>query len=72
MARHPDRAIADLTRSRAMQDPSFGTSFAEAQAYLRSLKVAMIDIGNPLELYVFEAYCAIELDTHQWNSFETH
>ena len=72
MARHPDRAIANFTRSGAMQDPLFGTSFAEAQAYLRSLNVAMIAIENPLELYVFEPYCAIELDTHQWNSFETH
>ena len=72
MARHPDRAVANLTRSQAMQDPLFGTSFAEAQTYLRSLQVAVIAIENPLELYVFEAYCALELDTHQWNSFETH
>lgn len=55
-----------------MQDPLFGMSFAEAQAYLRSLQVAAIAIENPLELYVFEPYCALELDTHQWNSFETH
>lgn len=72
MARHPDRTIANLTRSEAMQDPLFGTSFAEAQAYLRSLQVAAIAIENPLELYVFEPYCALELDAHQWNSFETH
>ncbi|MDQ8020939.1 MAG: hypothetical protein REI94_03815 [Moraxellaceae bacterium] len=72
MARHPDKAVANLTRSEAMQDPLFGTSFVEAQAYLRSLQVAAISIENPLELYVFEAYCALELDTHQWNSFETH
>src|SRR3546814_12389402 len=31
MARHPDRTIADLTRSEALKDPLFGTSFAEAQ-----------------------------------------
>lgn len=72
IAKHPDRAIAEMTRSEAMQDPLFGTSFGEAQAYLRSLQVAAIAIENPLELYVFEAYCALELDTHQWNSFETH
>jgi hypothetical protein len=72
MARHPDRTVANLTRSEAMQDPLFGTSFSEAQAYLRSLQVATIAIENPLELYVFEPYCALELDTHQWNSFETH
>lgn len=72
IARHPDKTIARLTRSEAMQDPLFGSSFAEAQSYLRSLQVAFIAIENPLELYVFEPYCALELDTHQWNSFETH
>jgi hypothetical protein len=70
--RHPDQTIANLTRSEAMDDPLFGTSFAEAQTYLRSLQVVAVAIENPLELYVFEPYCAIELDTHQWNSFETH
>jgi len=72
MKRHPDQTIANLTRAEAMDDPLFGTSFEEAQTYLRSLQVAAVAIENPLELYVFEPYCAIELDTHQWNSFETH
>ncbi|MEA9565528.1 hypothetical protein [Xanthomonas sp. WHRI 8932A] len=72
ISRHAGTTIAKLTRSEAMQDPLFGTSFAEAQAYLRTLQVAFITIENPLELYVFEPYCALELDTHQWNSFETH
>jgi hypothetical protein len=72
LRKHPDRTIANLTRSAAMSDPLFGTSFGEAQQYLRSLSVASVGIDNPLELYVFEPYCAIELDTHQWNSFETH
>lgn len=72
MTKHPDRTIVNLTRSEAMQDPLFGTSFTEAQTYLRSLQVATIAITNPLELYVFEPFCALELDTHQWNSFETH
>lgn len=72
MNRHPDQTIANLTRSDAMDDPLFGTSFAEAQTYLRSLQVAAVAIENPLELYVFEPYCAMELDTHQWNAFETH
>jgi hypothetical protein len=72
MKRHPDQTIANLTRSEAMDDPLFGTSFTEAQCYLRSLQVAAVAIENALELYVFEPYCAIELNTHQWNSFETH
>jgi hypothetical protein len=61
-----------MARSQALQDALFGTSFAEAQEYLRSLTVAYVEIPNPLELYTFEPYCAIALDTHQWNSFETH
>jgi len=72
ISKHPDRAVETLTRSEAMQDPLFGISFAEAQVYLRSLQVAFIAIESPLELYVFEPYCALELDTHQWNSFRTH
>ncbi len=67
MTKHPDRTIVNLTRSEAMQDPLFGTSFTEAQTYLLSLQVATIAITNPLELYVFEPFCALELDTHQWN-----
>lgn len=70
--KHADQTIAKLSRANAMLDPLFGISFAEAQAYLRTLDVAYIEIKNPLELYIFEPYCAIELDTHQWNSFETH
>jgi hypothetical protein len=72
MTKHPDRVVARLTRSEAIRDPLFGTSFTEAQSYLRSLQVAAVSIENPLELYVFEPFCALELDTHQWNSFETH
>lgn len=72
MKRHPDQTISNLTRSEAMDDLLFGTSFSDAQSYLRSLMVAAVEIENPLELYVFEPYCAIELDTHQWNSFQTH
>ena len=63
MKRHPDQTIANLTRSEAMEAPLFGTSFAEVQTYLRFLEVAAVAIENPLELYVFEPYCAIELNT---------
>jgi len=72
MKTHPDQTIASRTRDDAMKDPLFGTTFEEARTYLRSLYVATVQIDNPLELYVFEPMCAVELDTHQWNSFETH
>lgn len=39
---------------------------------LRGLNVAFIEIQNALERYVFEAYCAMELNSSQWNTFETH
>jgi hypothetical protein len=61
-----------MTRSDAMGDERFREAFQNAQSYLRGLKVATIAIENPLELYIFEPYCALELDTHQWNSFVTH
>ena len=70
--RHPDRAIETWTRDMVMKNKHFRTSFAQAQSYLRSLRVAAIEIENALERYVFEPYCAMKLDTHQWNSFETH
>ena len=28
--------------------------------------------GVGLELYVFEAYAALSLRTHEWNTFRTH
>ena len=33
---------------------------------------AYVDIENPLELYVFEAYAAMALGTFEWNTFRTH
>jgi predicted GIY-YIG superfamily endonuclease len=62
----------NMTRNAAMTDTEFKRHFSEAQAYLRGLNVASIEISNPLELYLFEAYCAMELDTSEWNTFETH
>ncbi|RFP67079.1 GIY-YIG nuclease family protein [Hymenobacter lapidiphilus] len=60
------------TRKTAMLDYAFGDHFHLAQAYLRSLSVATVEIDNPLELYVFEAYAAMELETAEWNTFRTH
>jgi len=66
------RRPQNMTRNAAMADAEFQRHFSEAQAYLRGLNVAFIEIPNPLELYLFEAYCAMQLDTSQWNTFETH
>ena len=62
----------DLTRKAAMEIPAFRKEFEKARDYLKSLYVAFIEIDNDLELYLFEAYCAMELDTSEWNTFCTH
>ena len=61
-----------MKRADAMQDPAFRTAFDQAKKRLRGWSVAFIGIDNPLELYLFEAYCAMELDTCEWNTFRTH
>lgn len=61
-----------MKRNDAMKDPAFRQAFDEAQRLLRDSSVAFIEISNPLELYFFEAYCAMELDTSEWNTFRTH
>jgi hypothetical protein len=62
----------NMTRSIAMENPEFAKQFDKAKGSIRGLKVAFIEIENPLELYLFEAYCAMELDTCKHNTFETH
>lgn len=67
-----DKTGHKMKRSDAMQDPAFRTAFNQVKALLRDCSVAFIDIDNPLELYRLEAYCAMELDTCEWNTFRTH
>lgn len=67
-----DKIEHDFTRNEAMKDPEFRRAFAEAQELLEGSSVAFVEIDNPLELYLFEPYCAMELDTNKWNSFRTH
>jgi len=55
-----------------MTQTSFQQAFADVKTHLCSLHVAFVQIENPLELYVFEAYAAMELATHEWNTFRTH
>jgi hypothetical protein len=59
-------------RAGVMKNPDFQKAFESAQAYLRSLHVSFVEIANPLEMYVFEAFAAIELGTCEWNTFRTH
>lgn len=58
--------------AQAMADPEFRAVFDSRREYLLGLRVAVVEIPNPLELYVFEAYAAMELDTGYWNTFATH
>jgi len=67
-SKHPH----SLTRSAAMADAAFYNTFCEAQAFIRGLQVAFLEIENPLELYLFEAFAAMEVNTCDWNTFVTH
>ncbi len=72
VAEHPHT----MTAQAAMNDSAFRAHFEAARASLLKWRVAFVEIENPLELYVFEAYCALELntgcDTGGWNTFATH
>jgi hypothetical protein len=55
-----------------MKEPLFKQEFLTCQTALRKMNVAFVEIKNDLEIYTFEAYCALELDTCAWNTFRTH
>jgi predicted GIY-YIG superfamily endonuclease len=61
-----------MRRSAAMEDAAFLEQFAKAKSDIGRMKVAFIEIEDPLERHMFEAYAAQELGTGEWNSFETH
>jgi predicted GIY-YIG superfamily endonuclease len=67
-----EKVAHKVTRTAAMKNPLFKQAFEEGKQLLNSCSVAFIEIENPLELYLFEAYCAMSLDTCKWNSFRTH
>ncbi|MCE5360904.1 hypothetical protein [Candidatus Igneacidithiobacillus taiwanensis] len=66
------RVPHEMTRAQAMESEEFKEQFAAAKEYLKSLAVGYVKINNPLVLYVFEPYCAMEFETAEWNTFETH
>lgn len=61
-----------LRRDQAMKDEQFKEVFLLAQKRLRQMKVAFIEINNDVELYLFEVYASMKLDTDTWNTFRTH
>jgi hypothetical protein len=67
-----DQIRHSMSPSDAMATESFLLYFEEAKKYLQSLSFACIEIENQLLRYLFEPYCAMELDTYEWNTFETH
>jgi len=70
MASH--RFGINLSRDNKMNDEEFLRHFRVSQAHIQKSSFGFVPITNDLEMYLFEAYCAMELDTHQWNSFRTH
>ena len=62
----------EMKRDQAMKDEQFRSVFFSAQERLRSMKIAFVEIDNDLELYVFEVFASMKLDTDTWNTFRTH
>jgi len=62
----------EMKRDQAMKDEKFKAKFLSAQERLRRMKVAFIEINNDLELYLFEVFASMKLDTGTWNTFRTH
>jgi hypothetical protein len=60
----PDEVLAG-TRESVMGKLKAGTAFKDTQTYLHGLLVSVVPIENSLELYVFEAYAAMALETSE-------
>ena len=61
-----------MRRAKAMADEAFLAAFEQERARIRNMDVAAIEIENPVELYLFEVYAALELRTALHNTFRTH
>jgi predicted GIY-YIG superfamily endonuclease len=59
-------------RSENMDDQTFMKRFRDAQERIGRCGVAVIEIDDPIELYLFEVFAALELGTLHYNRFETH
>ncbi|MFV1977382.1 MAG: excinuclease ABC subunit C [Candidatus Scalindua sp.] len=62
----------NLSRTNAMKTDAFKKRFKKAKERISKMNVVYVKIENDLEIYLFEAYCAMELDTKKWNTFATH
>jgi GIY-YIG catalytic domain len=62
----------ELKREQAMADDRFRDAFLSAQQQLQKMRVAFIEVPDDVELYLFELYAAMKLNTSQWNTFRTH
>jgi GIY-YIG catalytic domain len=62
----------ELKRDQAMADDKFRETFLSAQLQLQKMRVAFIEIPDDVELYMFELYAAMKLNTWEWNTFRTH
>ena len=63
------RSPHNMDRHVAMMDDDFIVSFKAARDHICKMDVAFIEIACPVELYAFELACAMEFDTHRYNSF---
>ena len=61
-----------LTRKQKMGHKEFGRRFTQKRRQMRNWRVAWIQIENPVELHLFEVFCAMQLNTYKWNTFRTH
>ena len=61
-----------MTRKAAMSNNAFRSKFEWARRKVARWNVTFVPSANPLELHLFETYCAMELDTSKWNTFKTH
>jgi hypothetical protein len=62
----------EVSRADAMLLSAFRDAFDQEQTRIRAIDVAVIEIENPVELYLFEVYAALELRTALHNTFRTH
>lgn len=61
-----------MAPAEAMANKRFRAAFEQERGGIRAMDVAVVEIENPVELYLFEVYAALELRTALHNTFRTH